>query len=237
MPCSHQRTHRALFSCKISPFKTPDSNNKSHLAFIECLCNSTFCKVKPGPQEYNLKINSPSLKNFIFLFLATQLLSGCVSSQAKYEKAATLSRQAGEECNKAYERQELKSRLEKAKCINPKVTEAWQAAGYPFMDLIHLMNAKRAYLSEQRDIGGLTEAEADLIWAEQVQQMQREEQRRFLELRQAGVPQGNAGERLLQGFADGMRNPQNYGKCQTHTIYDSGRIKTCTICPNTTSCY
>ncbi len=77
-----------------------------------------------------MKITLPSVEKILFVWLATLLLSGCISRQAKYEKPEPLTTQEVEECHAVKERQELISQLEWAKCINPKVTEASKAAEF-----------------------------------------------------------------------------------------------------------
>ena len=77
-----------------------------------------------------MKITLSSGEKILLVCLATLLLSGCISRQAKYEKPESFTTQAVEECHAVKERQKLTSQLEWAKCINPKSTEASKAAEF-----------------------------------------------------------------------------------------------------------
>jgi hypothetical protein len=61
---------------------------------------------------------------------------------------------------------ELKTYMASAECSNLRIIEAYQKAGYRYMDLIFLIQAKRRELSEKIDKGNLTEAQAQLEFAQ-----------------------------------------------------------------------
>lgn len=57
---------------------------------------------------------------------------------------------------------ELKTYEASGECSNPRIIEAYQNAGYRYMDLISLVTAKRLELAEEMDQGKITEAQAQL---------------------------------------------------------------------------
>lgn len=61
---------------------------------------------------------------------------------------------------------ELKTYATSAECSSPRIIAAYQKAGYRYMDLISLMQAKRRELAERIDKGNLTEAQGELEFAQ-----------------------------------------------------------------------
>jgi hypothetical protein len=88
---------------------------------------------------------------------------------------------AMEECHNARLSGSLKTFLASAQCSNPRIRDAYQQSGYPFMDLIDLRNAARAADAEKIDKGQMTEAEATLHFAQVSSQIADEAIRRIQE--------------------------------------------------------
>jgi len=61
---------------------------------------------------------------------------------------------------------DLKTFAASANCSNPRILAAYQNAGYPYMDLIGQLTAKRLEVSEKIDAGQLTEGQAQLETAQ-----------------------------------------------------------------------
>lgn len=73
---------------------------------------------------------------------------------------------------------ELKTHIASAKCSNPRIMAAYQAAGYRYMDLIYQLTAKRLELAERLDNGTLTDAQSQLAFAQFMTDITDEERRR-----------------------------------------------------------
>jgi hypothetical protein len=95
------------------------------------------------------------------------------STFAPSQSAAEMFKQAGVranaaimECKNKRLSGELKTYEASAECSNPRIIEAYQEAGYRYMDLVSLMTAKRLELAEEIDQGKITEAQAQLEFAQ-----------------------------------------------------------------------
>jgi hypothetical protein len=100
---------------------------------------------------------------------------------ANIRGARDYERRAIEACRHRRETGELKTRVETVKCSEATVTDAYEAAGYPYMDLIQLAYAARMVCAERVDNGTWTEAEARLQWSQYIAQINSEERRRLNE--------------------------------------------------------
>lgn len=114
------------------------------------------------------------------LFLATIVSCGGGSKEQVNEIKRTL------ENNKIQCKQNkingvYKSNVEVATCVNEKVTMANQELGYPYMDLIQLINAYRLAVAEKLDNGEITEIQAELIMAEVTQKINTEAHNRNMQ--------------------------------------------------------
>jgi len=85
---------------------------------------------------------------------------------AAIKQAGSRANTAIVECRSKRMAGELKTYVASAECANPIIMAAYQQAGYPYMDLISLMTAKRLELSEEIDQGKLTVAQAQLKFAQ-----------------------------------------------------------------------
>lgn len=61
---------------------------------------------------------------------------------------------------------ELKTYVASAECSNLRIIAAYRRAGYPYMDLIYSLTAKRRETSQAIDQGRLTEAQAQSVMAQ-----------------------------------------------------------------------
>jgi hypothetical protein len=123
--------------------------------------------------------------------------------QVAKEEAAT----AVKECRDKRLSGELKTYLESAQCSGPRIIEAYQKAGYRYMDLQNLFVAARAAGAEKIDNKELTETQEQLQIAELAARLNAEEQRRNLAIANANnqaaiasAAQQQANATLLQGL-------------------------------------
>lgn len=83
-----------------------------------------------------------------------------------FKQAGVRANAAIMECKNKRLSGELKTYEASAECSNPRIIEAYQEAGYRYMDLVSLMTAKRLELAEEIDQGKITEAQAQLEFAQ-----------------------------------------------------------------------
>ena len=95
--------------------------------------------------------------------LAGMLLSACGSARPTdtppIKAAGQQMRSIREQCQERRRNGELKSVTEVERCADPGVIAAYQAAGYPYMDLIRFAEAARLAGAEKVDKGELSESE------------------------------------------------------------------------------
>jgi hypothetical protein len=98
----------------------------------------------------------------------------CVATQTMREttKAAVL------ECRDRRLKKEFKTYRQSAECSNPKIVAAYEAADYPYMDLVHVLVDARLVMSENLDKGAITEAQAQSQSTELENRLTSEDQRR-----------------------------------------------------------
>jgi hypothetical protein len=77
---------------------------------------------------------------------------------------------------------ELKTYVASVQCSNTRITDAFQRAGYRYMDLIGLFTAKRLEVAEKVDNDKITEAQGTLEGAEYMSHIADEERHRNLEI-------------------------------------------------------
>lgn len=77
---------------------------------------------------------------------------------------------------------ELRTYVASVQCSNPRITEAFQRAGYRYMDLVGMLTAKRMEVAEKIDNHKITEAQATLENAEYASHIADEERHRNLEI-------------------------------------------------------
>jgi hypothetical protein len=89
---------------------------------------------------------------------------------------------------------ELKTYVASVQCSNPRITEAFQRAGYRYMDLVGVLTAKRTEVAEKIDEHKITEAQATLENAEYASHIADEERHRNLEMTsaQSNINRANA---------------------------------------------
>lgn len=84
------------------------------------------------------------------------------SYQERLKQAGVEAKAAVDECRNKRLVGELKTYVASVNCSNPRFLEAYQNAGYPYMDLISQITAKRLEVAEKIDAGKLTEGQAQL---------------------------------------------------------------------------
>ena len=84
------------------------------------------------------------------------------SFEERMKRAGEEAKAAVNECRDRRLAGELKTHVESANCSNPRYEEAYRKAGYPYMDLIVQLEAKRIEVAERTDAGKLTEGQAQL---------------------------------------------------------------------------
>jgi hypothetical protein len=89
---------------------------------------------------------------------------------------------------------ELKTYVASVQCSNPRITEAFQRAGYRYMDLVGVLTARRTEVAEKIDEHKITEAQATLENAEYASHIADEERHRNLEMTsaQSNINRANA---------------------------------------------
>src|SRR5437879_4045680 len=132
------------------------------------------------------------------LVMVLLLASGCASArQQRWHAANDAVAAAIEECRQQRVAGELKSYTASVECSNPRVVATYQAAGYPHMDLIHLVAAYRLALAERADRGELTEAAMRAHFLELMTKVESEAQRRNQTAAQTAAQQSMAYGALL----------------------------------------
>jgi hypothetical protein len=98
----------------------------------------------------------------------------CVATQTMREttKAAVL------ECRDRRLKKEFKTYRQSADCSNPKILAAYEAADYPYMDLVHVLVDARLVMADNLDKGAITEAQAQSQSSELENRLTGEDQRR-----------------------------------------------------------
>ena len=156
---------------------------------------------------------------------------------------------AVEECRAARLNGTLKTYLASAQCSNPRIRDAYERSGYPFMDLIDLQNAVRAVDAEKIDKGQMTEAEAMLHFAQVTSQINDEAQRRSLASQTAQAQTSAANAQAAMGQQQLLlevqkQNSDNFNAQQQRQveIFRAGvppprQSFTCQTIGNTTNCY
>ena len=102
------------------------------------------------------------------------LLVGCANQQAAQDQAMA---DLMADCETRHPVPPAKY-SENVKCLNAGILQINSETGYPFMDLVYLSNAYREALAKRMDEGALSEADANLIFAEVDVRISSEEQRR-----------------------------------------------------------
>jgi glucose/arabinose dehydrogenase len=140
---------------------------------------------------------------------------------------------------------ELVTHVSSVQCSNPRVIDAYERAGYSYMDLIRVMTAKRLEVAEEQDRGQSTEGQAELEIAEAASRITEEERRRNLEAadvnlrysreaaRRAEVNR-QEGVQMMQSGLDMMSRGQSTGGrviCNNNPMA-SGTMPNPVICQN-----
>ena len=84
------------------------------------------------------------------------------SYHKRVKQAGIEAKAAVDECRNKRLTGELRTYVASVNCSNPRFLEAYQNAGYPYMDLIGQIMAKRLEVAERIDAGKLTEGQAQL---------------------------------------------------------------------------
>lgn len=119
-----------------------------------------------------------------------QQTTGAEVLQATQQQATQLDAEikaAMEECRNARLSGVLKSHVASIQCSNPRVRDAYQRAGRPFMDLVDLLLANRLSDAEKIDQGKMSEADAILHGAQVASELTQESRRRLLETQTANA--------------------------------------------------
>lgn len=134
-------------------------------------CQNTGGTFTPlGSQEGGGTIYGPEDFNLTFR---------CVKG-VSYATAAAQAQAASDECKNKRLAGELKTHVDVVNCANPRIRAAWQAANYPYMDLIDQVLAHRLLIAEELDRKKLTEGEAQVELTAFISKMVEEGQQRAL---------------------------------------------------------
>jgi len=87
-----------------------------------------------------------------------------------------------------------------AKCLNKKIEKKLIEINYPYFDLADLSAAYRVYLAEKYETGELSEAEAELAWADFKTKLAAEEQKRARDAAYARAAAARGNAALLQSW-------------------------------------
>jgi hypothetical protein len=109
----------------------------------------TVASQRPGPVQLASPASPPG---------ATQTASSTLQTGG-YEAVVAMN-----ECRAKRLSGELKSFVASAQCSGPRIIEAFSKANYRYMDLVKLMVAKRAQISERLDRGEMSEADANVAF-------------------------------------------------------------------------
>jgi hypothetical protein len=80
-------------------------------------------------------------------------------------RAGEQAKSAMGECHLKRESGDFKTHAESAECSNPKITEAFQGAGYPYMDLVAMFEARRLEMAKEVDKSMLADTEDTMGFA------------------------------------------------------------------------
>jgi hypothetical protein len=75
---------------------------------------------------------------------------------------------ATEECRNKRLSGELKTYKVSAECSNSRIIDAFQRAGYQYMDLVFLLTARRLEIGERIDMGQMTETQGEAAFAQAI---------------------------------------------------------------------
>ncbi|MBV9200202.1 MAG: hypothetical protein JOY83_10810 [Alphaproteobacteria bacterium] len=194
---------------------------------------------------------------FFLLSLIVLALTGCGMAQqqqiaaARQQHADEMKQAKAEakaamlECKNKRLTGELATHVASVQCSNPRIIDAYERAGYPYMDLIRLMTAKRLEVAEKQDRGQLTEGQAELEVAEAASRITGEQRSRNLEAadmhlrysheaaRRAEVNR-QEGLQMMQSGLDMMSRAQSTGNrviCNNNSMA-SGTMPNPVICQN-----
>lgn len=98
----------------------------------------------------------------ILIIITMLFLVACATQAEKTASAAKEASEAKAFCAQKYPDGTAKTHLESVQCSNPLIIVAFQKAGFPYMDIIELGNAKRLDIAERLDKGVITINQADL---------------------------------------------------------------------------
>jgi hypothetical protein len=156
---------------------------------------------------------------------------------------------AAEECRNARLSGALNGYLASVQCSNPRIRDAYQRSGFPFMDMIDLLNAVRAADAEKIDRHQMSEAEAGLHYAEVNSQISEQIRQRLLQSQAVQIQSTAANaqadlarQQLLLGFQKQSNDNFNAAQQRQVDIFRASipqprQSFTCQTLGNTTNCY
>lgn len=112
---------------------------------------------------------------------AAAVIQAAQEREARIRAGAEEALRASNECQAKRLTGELPTYAASVRCSNPTFISAMQQAGYPYMDLIHLLAAARLAGAEKIDRRELTEAELQRQYTELASRVTAEEQRRNIQ--------------------------------------------------------
>jgi hypothetical protein len=134
------------------------------------------------------------VKNISLAAMLVLTLAGCAiarqqqaaSARQQYtdgiKQASAEAKAAILECKNKRLIGKLNTYVASVQCSNPRITDAFQRAGYRYMDLIGLLTAKRVEVAEKIDNHKITEAQGTLEDAEYISHIAAEDGHRNLEI-------------------------------------------------------
>jgi len=103
---------------------------------------------------------------------------------------------------------ELKTYVASTECSNPVIIQAHKEAGDPAMNLVYLITAYRLAIAERIDKRILSEAEANLMWAQLISRVNTERLERDIAAEQQRARIAQSYEALLKGLGTWQTFPK-----------------------------
>ena len=171
------------------------------------------------------------LLNFKWLGVSVLLLgglAGCAGMAAQRQQDAwQQARQIMQDCQVKRIAGELPNRVASVQCSNGPAGQVIAASGYPHMDLVQVFFAYRLAAAQRMDEGTITEADANLQFAELYTRLRNEEQRRGLLAQQAYSQRLQGYGAMLQGLAAWNQSVTPPASIGPITCWGTGNMVTC----------
>lgn len=131
---------------------------------------------------------------------ASFVLTGCFVQNSRMSETREQVASAYARCDQRYAAGLIKSHLAAVNCATPDVIAAYQAAGYPFEDLVYVSIEARRRGAANVDRGDVTEAQYEHDAAELDTRIAAEEARRRTTINRTGTPSLATPDMLVAGL-------------------------------------